>query len=76
MNTLVEGRPVFSKPSMSRLAAAPDVAAMSMIPVQWFEFFCAHFAAILFCGQEGAVVEIAAILSIWGGGNSLPFPFH
>ncbi len=31
---------------------------------------------ILFCGQEGAVIDITVILFIWGGGNSLPFPVH
>ncbi len=33
MNTLVDGRPVFSMASMSRLATAPDVAPVSMISV-------------------------------------------
>jgi hypothetical protein len=75
MNTLVDSRPVFSKASMSYLAAAPDEAPVSMIPVQQFDYFCSHFADILFCGQEGAVVDLAPFLSIWGGGVVILFYF-
>ncbi len=55
---------MFSKASMSCLAAAPDVVPVSMIPVQQFVIFHALFAAILFCRQGDAVVVIAAIPSI------------
>jgi hypothetical protein len=76
MNTLVDGRPIFSKALVSHLAAAPDMASMSMISPQQFDIFHAHIVAVLFCGQGSAVVDIPAILSIWGGGNPLPFPDH
>ncbi len=76
MNTLVEGWPEFSKALMSRLAVAPDVAPVPMIPVWRFEFFCAHFAAILFVGKMMQLLTLLQFFLLGGDGNSLPFPVH
>ena len=47
MNTLLDGRPVSWKQSMSFSAPAPDVQPASKMPVR-FAIFCFHFSAILF----------------------------
>ncbi len=47
MNTLLDGRPVSWKQSMSFSAPAPDVQPVSKMPVR-FAIFCFHFSVILF----------------------------
>jgi hypothetical protein len=47
MNTLLDGRPVSWKQSISFSAPAPDVQPVSKMPVR-FAIFCFHFSAILF----------------------------
>ncbi len=67
MNTFADGWPVSSIALVSCLAATPDVAPVSMIPICWFATFHAHFAAILFCWIGDAVVIVAAIVSVFCG---------
>ncbi len=59
---------------MSCLAAAPDVAPVSMIPILQIAIFWAHFAAVLFLCLEAALVVIMAIVSLHKGVILIGFP--